>query len=189
MESNENIPVELMTFVRLLIDENRLRIIGLLAQRASSIEQLAAILKLRPAIVSHHLNKLVEAELVRSNATSGPMLYELRIDTLHAMARRWLAVESPPNVAVELTGDSYDRKVMTDFMGRDGRLKEIPAQQKKRDVVLRHILSEFQFGERYGEKQVNDIIRRFHDDTATLRRALVDYGWLQRAHGVYWREE
>ena len=189
MESNENVPVELMTFLRLVVDENRLKIIGLLAQQASSIEQLAAILKLRPAIVSHHLNKLAEAELVRSNATSGPTLYELRTDTLHVMARRWLAVESLPNVAIELTGDAYDRKVMTDFLGRDGRLKEIPAQQKKRDVVLRHILSEFQFGERYGEKQVNDIIRRFHDDTATLRRALVDHGWLKRGAGIYWRGE
>lgn len=189
MESNENVPVELMTFLRLVVDENRLKIIGLLAQRASSIEQLAAILKLRPAIVSHHLNKLAEAELVRSNATSSPTLYELRTYALHAMARRWLAVESLPNAAVELTGDAYDRKVMTDFMGRDGRLKEIPAQQKKYNVVLRCILAEFPVGERYSEKQVNAIIKRFHDDTATLRRGLVDLGWLKRASGVYWREE
>ena len=65
-------------------------------------------------------------------------------------------------------------------MGRDGRLKEIPAQQKKYNVVLRYLLAEFQPGERYSEKQVNAIIKRFHDDTATLRRGLVDLGWLKR---------
>jgi len=185
MES-ESLQVELLTFVRLVIDENRLKIIGILAQQPSSVERLSTALKLKPSLVSHHLDKLAEAELVRT--TSNPTVYELRTDTLHALAKRWLAVESP-RVPLELSGDAYERKVLSDFMGRDGRLKEIPAQQKKRDVVLRHILNEFQPGERYNEKQVNSIIKRFHDDTASIRRAMVDNGWLKRESGVYWRVE
>jgi len=78
---------------------------------------------------------------------------------------------------------------LADFIGRDGRLKDIPAQQKKRDVVLRYILAEFQSGERYSEKQVNAIVKRFHDDTASIRRAMVDNGWLKRKAGIYWRAE
>ncbi len=85
--------------------------------------------------------------------------------------------------------DAYDRKVVADFSRRDGRLKEIPAQRKKREAVLRRILEEFRPARRYGEKQVNDIIGRFHEDTATLRRELVGYGWLKREEGVYWQEE
>jgi hypothetical protein len=185
MES-ESLQVELLTFVRLVIDENRLKIIGMLAQRAASVEQLATTLELKPSLVSHHLDKLAEAELVC--ATSDPIMYELRADTLHALAKRWLAVQ-PPNATLELSGDAYERKVLSDFFGRDGRLKEIPAQQKKRDVVLRYILNEFQPGERYSEKQVNSIIKRFHDDTASIRRAMVDNGWLKREGGVYWQVE
>ena len=185
----ETLQAEWGTFFRLLVDETRLKVIGVLAQQAASVEQLAALLKLRPSLVSHHLDKLAEAELVSARPASGSTVYELRTDTLHAMAKRWLADAPLPGATIEPSGDAYERKVMADFTGRDGRLKDIPAQQKKRDVVLRHILTEFKPGERYSEKQVNAIIKRFHDDTATLRRALVDYGWLKRESGVYWRAE
>jgi DNA-binding transcriptional ArsR family regulator len=185
----ETMQSELVTFFRLLVDETRLKIIVILAQKTASVEQLAALLKLRPSLVSHHLDKLAEAELVSARLASGSTLYELRTDTLHAMARRWLAVKPLPGAAIELSGDAYERKVLADFIGHDGRLKDIPAQQKKRDVILRHILNEFQPGERYSEKQVNAIVKRFHDDTASIRRYLVDLNWLKRESGIYWRAE
>jgi len=47
----------------------------------------------------------------------------------------------------------------------------------------------FSAGNRYSEKQVNLILRRFHADTATLRRELVGAGLLQRVQGEYWRPE
>jgi hypothetical protein len=105
------------------------------------------------------------------------------------MARRLLAEESLPGIAANVDVGAYDRKVIVNFTRRDGRLKEIPAQRKKREAVLRHILEEFRSGKHYSEKQVNDIIGRFHEDTATLRRELIGYGWLKREGGVYWRVE
>jgi len=186
---SENTQTELITFCKLLVDETRLKMIGVLVQQTATREQLVTLLKLRASLVSHHLDKLIEAELVRARTASGSTVYELRMDTLHALAKRWLADEPLPSTTIELSGDAYERKVMMDFIGRDGRLKDIPAQQKKRDVVLRHILNEFQSGERYSEKQVNGIIKRFHDDTASILRYLVDLGWLKRESGVYWRAE
>jgi len=189
MESNENLLDELLTFFKALADENRLKIVGVLAQRALSTEQLAAVLDLTPATVSHHLSKLADAGLVLAHTESHYRVYELQADTLHAMAKRLLAEESLPDAAADVDVDAYDRKVVADFSRRDGRLKEIPAQRKKREAVLRHILEEFRAGKRYSEKQVNDIIGRFHEDTATLRRELVSYGWLKREAGMYWRAE
>ena len=189
MESNEDAQTELMTFFKTLCDENRLKIVGVLAQQAHSMEELVSILNLKPALVLHHLNKLVEAGLVRASAESGRRVYELHTDALHAMSKRLLAEAALPDAAVELTEDAFDRKVLMDFWGRDGRLKAIPAQQRKFNAVLRRLLAEFQVGERYSEKQVNAILKRFHDDTATLRRGLVDLGWLKRQAGIYWREE
>ncbi len=189
MESNENPLDELVVFFKALADENRLKIVGLLAQRALSTEQLAAILDLKPATVSHHLSKLAEAGLVQAHTESHYKVYELQADALHAMAKRLLAEETLPEAASDVDVDAYDRKVVADFSRRDGRLKEIPAQRKKREAVLRRILEEFRPARRYSEKQVNDIIGRFHEDTATLRRELVGYGWLKREEGVYWREE
>ena len=189
MESNKDTQTELLTFFKTLCDENRLKIVGVLAQQAHSMEELVSILNLKPALVLHHLSTLSEVGLVRTCIESGCRMYELRTDALHAMSKRLLAEEALPNAVVELTEDAFDRKVMMDFLGRDGRLKAIPAQQRKYNVVLRRLLAEFQVGERYSEKQVNAILKRFHDDTATLRRGLVDLGWLKRQAGIYWRGE
>jgi hypothetical protein len=69
----------------------------------------------------------------------------------------------------------------------DGRLTQIPAAQGKRTVVLEHIASSFEPGIRYPEREVNAILRAWHDDHAALRRYLVDAGLLSRDNNVYWR--
>ncbi len=189
MAATENQLAELVTFFKALADENRLKIVGVLAQRPLSTEQLAAILELTPGTITHHLNKLAEAGLVSARTESYYSVYSLQADALHAMAQRLLAEDALPNVTADLNLDAYDQKVVADFSRRDGRLKEIPAQRKKRQAVLRRILAEFQPGKRYSEKQVNTIIGQFHEDTATLRRELIGYGWLKRENSVYWREE
>jgi hypothetical protein len=83
--------------------------------------------------------------------------------------------------------DAFDRKVLRDFSLPDGRLKGLPMQRKKLDAVLRHAVKLFEFDVRYTEKQVNEILARLHEDTATLRRELVDVHLMARDHGEYWR--
>lgn len=68
-----------------------------------------------------------------------------------------------------------------------GRLVQIPAKRKKRLVVLRWLADHFRPAERYSEAQVNDVLRRYHEDVASLRRAMVDEELMQRARGLYWR--
>lgn len=69
----------------------------------------------------------------------------------------------------------------------DGRLVQIPAAQSKRTIVLEHIASSFEPGVRYPEREVDAVLRAWHDDHVTLRRYLVDAGLLSRADNVYWR--
>ena len=83
---------------------------------------------------------------------------------------------------------SFDEKVLRDFMV-DGRLKNIPARAKKKDVVLRYLVALFEPDRRYHETEVNAVIQRVHPDYASLRRFLVDAGLLARDHGIYWRVE
>ena len=85
--------------------------------------------------------------------------------------------------------DAFDRKVITDFTNPDGSLKQIPAQRRKLEAVLRHIVKTFKPGQRYTEKQVNDLLSRFHADTASLRRELVASRLMARqgGGGEYWR--
>ncbi len=178
---------ELLTFFKALSDKTRLQIVGLLAQESYSGEQLAAITKVKPATVSHHLAKLTEAGLVTVEVSGHSKLYRLRLDAVQALAARLTEKDTLPQLAEDLDVDEYDRKVVHDYSRRDGSLKEIPAQQKKLQAILRHILREFEAEKRYTEKQVNEIIGRFHADTASLRRALIDYKLMQRTNGIYWR--
>ena len=84
----------------------------------------------------------------------------------------------------------WERKVLDAFLDGE-RLVRIPAKRKKRDVILRWLLQEFEPGVEYPEAEVNRILRRHHLDCATLRRELFEFGYLHRqgGGGVYWRSE
>ena len=178
---------QLLTFFKALADANRLKIIGLLSQQKYSVEELAALLDLRPPTISHHLKLLSEAGLVSARTESYYNLYQLEAGVLEQIAQHLASQDRLPSMAAEVDLEAYDRKVLRDILLPDGRLKVIPAQRKKREVILRHILKNFQPGVRYTEKQVNEILARYHDDTATLRRELIAYRMMKRAEGEYWR--
>jgi hypothetical protein len=88
-------------------------------------------------------------------------------------------------------GESYDRKVLRTFLDAEGRIKQFPARRKKLRVVLGYVSQSFEPGVRYSEKKVKEILARFNPDTARLRRALVDFGFMERegGGGDYWRTE
>jgi len=180
---------ELVAFFKALADANRLKIVGLLARQPYSVEQLAAILNLRPSTVSHHLSKLAEVGLVSARADSYYNIYQLEEATLQKT--RLLFSNEDLSAAIEgVNLEAYDRKVLEDYLLPGGGLKTIPAQRKKLEVVLRYIAQSFEMGARYSEKQVNEILSRYHEDTATLRRELVGYGVMKReaGGGEYWRD-
>jgi predicted transcriptional regulator len=178
---------DLLTFFKALADANRLKIVGLLSQEAYSVEQLAAMLQLRPSTISHHLSRLAEAGLVSARAEGYYSVYSLEARALEAMARRLLSRDALPEAAADVDRSAYDHKVVADFSTTDGRLKTIPAQHKKLLAVLGHVVQSFEPGRQYPEQQVNEILRRFHEDTATLRRELVGAGLMARQAGQYWR--
>lgn len=180
---------ELVSFFKALADSNRLKIVGLLAEKAYSVEELAALLQLKPSTVSHHLSKLSEAGLVRSHAESYYSVYQLDKQMLEEKRRTMFSQTELSTVAAEVDADAYDAKVVRDFTRRDGSLKTIPAQRKKLDAILRHVVKSFDAGKRYSEKRVNEILSKYHEDTATLRRELVGAGLMRRegGGGEYWR--
>jgi predicted transcriptional regulator len=191
MNDQELLSEELLDFFKAMADANRLKIMGLLAQENLSVGQLAEMLKLRPSTVSHHLSKLTDAGLVSAKASSYYNIYQLENSKLESMAQRLLSSDTLPAMAAGVDLDSYDRKVISDYSLPNGQLKTIPAQRKKLDAVLRYVVRSFEFGTRYTEQQVNEILGKFHEDTATLRRELIGAGLLARSTGgrEYWRVE
>jgi predicted transcriptional regulator len=186
--SEEN--TELVAVFKALADSSRLKIVGLLAQQPYAVEQLAAMLKLKPATVSHHLAKLAEVGLVSARAEGYYNVYRLEKTALSASMQRIFSSEQMASVTANVDLGAFERKVVEDYSLPDGRLKTIPAQRKKLEAVLRFIVKSFEPGTRYSEKQVNDILARFHEDTASLRRELVGYKLMGRegGGGEYWRE-
>ena len=181
---------ELVAFFKALADANRLKIVGLLAQRPYSGEQLAAILHLRPSTVSHHLSRLSDVGLVSAKVDSYYNIYQLEEETLQK-TRLMFSQEDLATVIKDVDLGAYDRKVVENFSLPDGKLKSIPSQRKKLEAVLRYVVQTFEPSVLYSEKQVNEVLSRFHDDVATLRRELIGNGFMDREEdgGAYWRIE
>ena len=177
----------LLTYFKTMIDANRVRIAALLLEKPATPDEIANQLQLRPVDVSRHLAQFEKLNLLTLQGER----YTLDPHTLEGLSRDVLAnlrpvVESHSNDA---EADDFDRKVIKNYSLPDGRLKEIPTQEKKFAAVLRHVVQDFEPGVHYTEKQVNEALKRYHEDSATLRRGLVDRQLIYRdANGAsYWR--
>jgi hypothetical protein len=104
--------------------------------------------------------------------------------------------EGPDGGLPEPPAGSPEAAVLRRFLHR-GRLLSVPAAHGKRRVVLDHLAGLFEPGRRYPEREVNELLGRYHPDYAMLRRYLVDDGFLaredepapsgSRSDKVYWR--
>lgn len=188
---NEDKIDQLLIFFKALSDANRLKIVGILAQSPNTVEQLAEMLHLHPSTVSHHLSRLSKAGLVSARAEGYYSVYQLETKALENMAQRLLEKDTLPAAITQIDMNAYDRKVLHNFLTPDGRLKDFPAQQKKLEAILRHVVQAFTPDQRYPEKEVNRILSHFHEDTARLRRSLIEYKLMERegGGGEYWRVE
>lgn len=175
----------LVQFLKVLADESRLRILGLLASQEASVEELAAYLKLKPPTVSHHLNRLRELQLVQMRAEGNVHFYRFQPESLYRL-HRMLTPEKLSRLTDDVQGDEWERKVLRDFLNGE-ELKEIPASRKKRLVILKWLADKFESGEKYPESAVNEIIGHHHPDFATLRRELIGNRLMERENAVYWR--
>ena len=175
-----------LRFFKTLADASRLRMLGVLASGERSVDELAALLDLRPPTVSHHLALLRELGVVKMRAEGNVHVYRLDDEALRALSRDILSMERVAAFADSLEAEAWERKLLRDFFDGE-RLKEIPASRKKRAVVLRRLAHQFRADARYRETEVNEVLLRHHPDPATLRRELVGAGLLQRHQSVYWR--
>ena len=92
-----------------------------------------------------------------------------------------------PMDADEREDAAFEAKVIRSFI-RDGRLTNIPARERRRQVLYRFLRDQIFTEERaYPENEVNQRLALFHPDVATIRRGMVDAGLVTRAAGEYRR--
>jgi hypothetical protein len=176
----------ILQFCKAMSDESRLKIVGLLSNTEHSVQDLAALLNLKEPTVSHHLAVLKELDLVRLRAEGNVHWYRLRSDVLRKISRAAFSTENIARIAVSAEADGWDRKVLDNFVHGE-RLTEIPVSRKKRWVILKWLVQKFEPGATYSEADVNTILKRHHEDCATLRREMIGYRMLARASGIYRR--
>ena len=166
----------------------RVMLLRLTWDAARSGEDLARLLNLSAATVSHHLSQLDGAGLVTAEQHGHHRLYRAHTAALSPRLAELVRPPAAPLGAPQTEEERYRAKILRTFM-RVGKLSAIPAQRKKRDVVLKVLLAEFEPGRAYAEREVNELLGAYHPDFFTLRRELILRGWLEREKGVYRRPE
>ena len=188
---------DLLKLLKAVADENRLQMVRLMSERAYTVSEMASMFDLTEPTVSHHVSRLHEAGLLRLRMEGNQRFYsinEKRLATFKAFVN---GIEKLPTKSEKAKPDTAwiealdwneaDKKVLRDYTA-DGHLTQFPVKTAKFLVVLRWLVTKFQPGTHYTEKQVNTILKEAHEDFATLRRSLVDYGYMRRERGGgdYW---
>lgn len=184
MPTNETDLELAFNLCKVLLDEDRLMILGQLALQPRRTEELVSLLPPRSSAVTklaRHIQQLRSAGLVTDQATGDGETYQLDVDRLLALKRQLF---SPPP-GPELSGDE---KVLATFV-KGEQLAQLPVHHAKMKVVLRWLAQRFEPSAEYPERTVNEMLSGHEVDYATLRRLLCDYGFLTRTAGVYRRTE
>lgn len=173
---------EKLELLKILADETRLEILNILMKEDSYVEKIACELSLTPATICYHLKKMESAGVVKCSRSQFYIIYSLNREIFD----KPLYEVIKKDVQVIDKEEKYKKEVLSNFF-KYGKLTQIPTQRKKREIVLAEIANEFQPEREYGEREVNEIIMRFHEDYCLIRREMIAFGIMTREHETYKR--
>ena len=173
---------EKLELLKLLADETRLEILNILLKEDSYVEKIACELSLTPATICYHLKKMESAGVVNCSRSQFYIIYSLNREIFDKPLFELIKKDEE----IVDTEEKYKKEVISHFF-KYGRLTQIPTQRKKREIVLAEILEQFSFDREYPEKEVNEIILRYHEDFCTIRREMIAFGMMTRDHEIYKR--
>ncbi|HEX5401415.1 MAG TPA: DUF2087 domain-containing protein [Pseudonocardiaceae bacterium] len=182
--SEDGSELDASSVVRLLAEPARLRVFAALVLGAGTPAEVATATGLDMREVMVGLRRLADGGLVELASGHATPVEHVFGD----LARQTASVPPPP----EDLGYSDERvaAVLRTFV-RDGRLLSLPAQRRRRIIVLEHLAQSFEPGISYSEAEVNAALKAWSQDSGvdhvSLRRYLVDEDLLRRVAGVYRR--
>ncbi len=188
----------ILEMLRALADESRLALLRLVSQKEYTVGDLAELVGLGAPTVSHHLTRLRKAGLVTLRMAGNQRFYRVNSGGLDRFKQLAGEIErlpvAPESVETDeawiprLDWDVEDQKVLHEYT-HDRKLIRLPSKQKRLLVILRWLATLFQPDVLYSETEVNNILRAVYEkDYVSLRRDLVDFGYLRRERGggKYW---
>ena len=176
---------ESITIMKALADSSRLMILNSLFEKPQCLEELAERFNLASSTISFHLKKLEKAQLVAKEKRQYYVIFSVN-DTIFKYTLKDLTTfENIEKVVQEERIENYKQKVLKTFF-KNGKLIQLPAQHKKRWIILNKIADDFNEDYVYEESEVNTIIMRYYEDYCTVRRELIEEGVLERSGPKYW---
>ncbi|GGN97707.1 DUF2087 domain-containing protein [Saccharibacillus kuerlensis] len=185
---------KLVAYHKALADPTRIRMLILLSEGELNGQSLAKRLSVTPATITHHASKLRAASLIRERRDKNTIYFSLddyfirssgtaTAELIYRRAAEVDTAEVEPSVLEQRA--KTKAAVLKSFFTADGRLKSIPVQLKKKLIVLEEMIKQLEAGRKYEEKEINDFIKTFHDDFATLRREFIMHQYMFRENEIY----
>jgi Uncharacterized protein conserved in bacteria len=182
---------KVVNYHKALADPTRIRLLILLADGELNGQVLADKLGVTPATVTHHAAKLREASLINERREKNTIYFSLNdyfIKSGSNAAANLIYRQSSQKGEEEQMNEELERmkqSVIKNFFTAAGQLKSVPAQLKKKLIVLEYIVSKLEKGRKYTEKELNEFIKGFHQDFATIRREFIMHQFMFRENEVY----
>jgi hypothetical protein len=182
---------KVVNYHKALADPTRIRLLILLADGELNGQVLAEKLGVTPATVTHHAAKLREASLINERRDKNTIYFSLNdyfIKNGSNATANLIYRQTNRKGEAEQMNEDLDRmkqSVIKNFFTAAGKLKSIPAQLKKKLIVLEYIVSQLDKDRKYTEKELNEFIKGYHEDFATLRREFIMHQFMFRENEIY----
>ncbi|NOU87771.1 metalloregulator ArsR/SmtB family transcription factor [Paenibacillus sp. LMG 31460] len=182
---------KIITYHKALADATRIRMLILLAEGELNGQVLAEKLGVTPATITHHAAKLREASLINERRDKNTIYFALNEYFIrsNATATADLIFKNKKgdteSMKDEDRNQNLKQSVIRNFITLDGKLKHIPAQLKKKLIVLEHLVEQLEKGRTYTEKELNAFIKNYHPDFATIRREFIMHQFMFRENEIY----
>ena len=172
--------------LRVFADREKVKLLGLLSNAALPLHTLARMARLTEAETMRQIGALKDVGLLEETFAEDGFRWRYQPKPVHAALAGLKQDARPMGADDGGEWNADEAKVLGDFFV-GGRLKTIPAQRKKREIVLRFLATKFEMGRTYTEQEASFLLLNFHEDYASLRREMVDTGLMARENGIYRR--
>ena len=175
----------LVNFHKTMGDKTRIRIISLLKEGPLHGQAIAGKLGLTPPTISHHIAKLRDIDVIYQRRDKNTIYYHLDEKKLQLMAQAILKLNNQEEASVFRVEDEEKHKILKNFIQPNGKLKSVPAQHKKKLIILEHLVQGLEIGKTYSEQEINEYIKQYYDDYAWIRREFIMNQFMHRQEGQY----
>jgi len=180
---------KVVAYHKALADPTRVKMLILLAEGERNGQVLAEKLSVTPATITHHAAKLREASLINERREKNTIYFSLNDYFLKNNAAAAInLIYRGADGGIGMLNEEQKRlrdSVIRNFFSKEGKLKNIPSQLKKKLIILEHMVTNLEAGRRYSEKEINEYIKAYHEDFATIRREFIMHQFLFREKEIY----